>query len=93
MNPTNPEDKSELDRLGVAVHDISSFSTDFVGHGAFAEAPDVVRKIGAQLTAPRPGEADTQAVIDASGGTAAAGPPPLNQKVESQPLAPLAAAR
>jgi hypothetical protein len=52
MNPTNPEDKSELDRLGVAVHDISSFSTDFVGHGASAEAPDVVRKIGAQLTAP-----------------------------------------
>ncbi|KAF0123837.1 MAG: hypothetical protein FD148_2651, partial [Methylocystaceae bacterium] len=93
MNPTNPEDKSELDRLGVAVHDISSFSTDFVGHGAFAEAPDVVRKIGAQLTAPRPAEADTQAVIDANGGTAAAGPPPLNQKVESQPLAPLAAAR
>ena len=51
--PAKPEDKAELDRLGVAVHDISSFSTDFVGHGAFAEAPDVVRKIGAQLTAPR----------------------------------------
>ena len=94
MNPTNPEDKSELDRLGVAVHDISSFSTDFVGHGAFAEAPDVVRKIGAQLTAPRPGEAETQAVIDAgSGGAGPPPPPPVNQKVESQPLAPLAAAR
>lgn len=91
MNPNNPEDRAELDRLGVAVHDISSFSTDFVGHGAFAEAPDVVRTIGAQLTAPRPAEADTQAVIDASGGTAAAAaPPPLSQKVESQPLAPLA---
>ncbi len=94
MNPTNPEDKSELDRLGVAVHDISSFSTDFVGHGAFAEAPDVVRKIGAQLTAPRPGEAETQAVIDARGAAAPdAAPTSPSQKVESQPLAPLAAAR
>jgi esterase/lipase superfamily enzyme len=95
MNPTNPEDKSELDRLGVAVHDISSFSTDFVGHGAFAEAPDVVRKIGAQLTAPRPGEAETQAVIDARGSEAEPdrASAPVNQKVESQPLAPLAAAR
>ncbi|MGJ0502162.1 MAG: alpha/beta hydrolase [Methylocystis sp.] len=92
MNPTNPEDKAELDRLGVAVHDISSFSTDFVGHGAFAEAPDVVRKIGAQLTAPRAGEAETHAVIDASGAAAPdAAPAPLSQKVESQPLAPLAA--
>jgi esterase/lipase superfamily enzyme len=93
MNPTNPEDKAELDRLGVAVHDISSFSTDFVGHGAFAEAPDVVRKIGAQLTAPRAGEAETHAVIDASGSAGApdAAPAPLSQKVESQPLAPLAA--
>lgn len=92
MNPTNAEDKAELDRLGVAVHDISSFSTDFVGHGAFAEAPDVVRKIGAQLTAPRPAEADTQAVIDARGETVAdAAPAPLSQKIETQPLPPLAA--
>ena len=44
MDPEKPEDKAELDRLGVAVHDISSFSTDFIGHGAFAEAPDVVRE-------------------------------------------------
>ncbi|TLG77942.1 alpha/beta hydrolase [Methylocystis sp. B8] len=92
MNPNSAEDKAELDRLGVAVHDISSFSTDFVGHGAFAEAPDVVRKIGAQLTAPRPAEAETQAVIDARGAASTeAAPAPLNQKVETQPLAPLAA--
>jgi hypothetical protein len=55
----------------------------------------VVRKIGAQLTAPRPGEAETQAVIDARGSDAERerASPPVNQKVESQPLAPLAAAR
>jgi esterase/lipase superfamily enzyme len=92
MNPNSAEDKAELDRLGVAVHDISSFSNDFIGHGVFAEAPDVVRKIGAQLTAPRPAEADTQAVIDARGAASTeAAPAPLNQKVETQPLAPLAA--
>lgn len=65
MDPSSPADKAELDRLGVAVHDISSFNKDFIGHGAFAEAPDVVRRIGARLTAVRPGEADHQAVIDA----------------------------
>lgn len=94
MDPAKPEDKAELDRLGVSVHDISSFSTDFVGHGAFAEAPDVVRKIGAHLAAPRAADAQTQAVIDARGAepTPESAPPPaVSQKVESQPLAPLAA--
>lgn len=90
MDPANPQDKAELDRLGVSVHDISSFSTDFVGHGAFAEAPDVVRRIGAQLAAPRQGEADTQAVPDFR-GSAPSAPPPPSRVIESQPLAPLAA--
>lgn len=93
LDPTRPEDKSELDRLGISVHDISAFSTDFVGHGAFAEAPDVVRRIGSQLTAPRAGEADQQAVIDARGAEPAApagAPPPVRQKVETEPLAPIA---
>jgi len=103
MDPTKPNDKAELDRLGVAVHDISSFSTDFVGHGAFAEAPDVVRQIGAQLTAPHQGEVETQAVINLSGdreptgavaapaapATPVAAPP--GKAIETQPLPPLAA--
>jgi esterase/lipase superfamily enzyme len=92
MDPANPKDKAELDRLGVAVHDISSFSTGFVGHGAFAEAPDVVRKIGAQLTAPRAAEADQQAAPDFRGGLAEVAPSAApSQKVESQPLPPLMA--
>lgn len=88
MDPGKPEDKAELDRLGVAVHDISSFSTDFIGHGSFAEAPDVVRKIGAHLTAPRAQDADKQAVIDLR----EQGPPapPPSTKVETEPLPPLA---
>lgn len=95
MDPEKPEDKAELDRLGVAVHDISSFSTDFIGHGAFAEAPDVVRKIGAHIAAPRAQDADQMAITDFSGqetgGASEPTPPPaLSQKVETSPLPPLA---
>ena len=94
MDPTNPRDKAELDRLGVTVHDISSFATDFIGHGAFAEAPDVVRLIGAQLTAPRPADAGEAAIPDFRGGetsVARTAPPTPSQKVESQALPPLSA--
>jgi esterase/lipase superfamily enzyme len=97
MDPAKPEDKAEIDRLGVAVHDISSFSTDFIGHGAFAEAPDVVKKIGAHIAAPRPQDADKMAIPDFRGedtGTTSASqtpPPPLvAQKVETSPLPPVA---
>jgi len=98
MDPAKPEEKAELDRLGVAVHDISSFSTDYIGHGAFAEAPDVVKKIGAHIAAPRAGEADKMAIPDFRGdevaGTTnipqAPPPPPVVQKVESSPLPPVA---
>jgi esterase/lipase superfamily enzyme len=96
MDPSKPEDKESLDRLGVAVHDISSFSTDFIGHGAFAEAPDVVRKIGAHIAAPRAQDAEKMAIPDFRGedtGTAAAPqtpPPAATQKVESSPLPPVA---
>jgi esterase/lipase superfamily enzyme len=93
MDPAKPEDRAELDRLGVAVYDISDFSTDFVGHGAFAEAPDVVRQIGAQLTAPGEGDAERHAIPDFRGDmpTAPAPPPPaVSQKVETQSLPPLA---
>jgi len=98
MDPAKPEEKAELDRLGVAVHDISSFSTDYIGHGAFAEAPDVVKKIGAHIAAPRAGEADKMAIPDFRGDEVAGTtnvsqtppPPPVVQKVESSPLPPVA---
>jgi len=78
----------------VTVSDISSFSTDFIGHGAFAEAPDVVRSIGANITAPRAQERDTQAMPDFRGqDVGSAGPvtppPAASRKVESSPLPPV----
>lgn len=95
MDPEKPEDKAALDRLGVAVHDISSFSTDFIGHGAFAEAPDVVRRIGAHIAAPRALEADTQAIPDfrrdeTTVPASETPPPAASQKVEASPLPPVA---
>jgi esterase/lipase superfamily enzyme len=95
MDPEKPEDKAELDRLGVSVRDISSFSTDFIGHGAFAEAPNVVRGIGASITAPRAQDANTQAVPDFRGqdtgdASPSAPPPGARQKVETSPLPPVA---
>ncbi len=97
MDPEKPEDKAELDRLGVSVQDISSFSTDFIGHGAFAEAPAVVRSIGANITAPRAQERDTQAFPDFRGqdvgeATPVTPPPAASRKVESSPLPPAGAA-
>lgn len=96
MDPEKPEEKAELDRLGVSVHDISSFSTDFIGHGAFAEAPDVVRRIGANITAPRAQERDMQAIPDFRGqdvgeASPVTPPPAASRKVESAPLPPVGA--
>lgn len=85
LDPSNPAERAELDRLGVSVHDISAFSTDFIGHGAFAEAPDVVRQIGAQISAPRAGEADKQAVIDTRTPEDVA----ASRKIERQALPPV----
>lgn len=87
MDPSEAKDKSELDRLGVAVHDISALNTGFIGHGAFAEVPSVVQQIGAQLAAPRPGDADAHAVIDARGAEPIQAARP-GRAVETSPLAP-----
>jgi hypothetical protein len=87
LDPSKAEDKSELDRLGVSVQDISSFSTDFVGHGAFSEAPDVVKKIGGQLTAPRADDANKHAIIYTQPGE----PVRRNPNVETKELPPLPA--
>lgn len=91
MNPDDAKDKAELDRLGVAVHDISALNTGFIGHGAFAEVPTIVRQIGAQLAAPRQGDANAHAVIDARGSepTQAAAANPPGKAVETAPLTPL----
>ena len=65
LDPSNPRDRADLTRLGVRVYDLSSFSDGFIGHGAYADAPAVIRTIGAQLAAPAAGDGDKAAVLDA----------------------------
>jgi esterase/lipase superfamily enzyme len=79
LNPRNEADKAILDKLGVNVYDLSNESTGFVGHGTYAAAPDVVRRIGAQIGEARVQDADVTAVL---------GDRPVDTKVVTQPLPP-----
>jgi esterase/lipase superfamily enzyme len=83
IDPSKPEDRQALENLGAKVYDLSSFSDGFLDHGAYADAPDVLHAIGAQLAAPRAQDVDTVSIIDARGfvdptAPAAAAPTPAN---------------
>ena len=82
LDPAKPGDKAELERLGVKVYDISAFSGGFVGHAVYANAPEVIRNIGARLATPRPGEAPAMAQIDATaeGAADASSQPPVPEQ-------------
>lgn len=75
IDPSKAKDKAALEKLGVKVYDLSSFSDGFVGHGLYADTPDVIHAIGAQLAAPRAQEVNTVSVIDATGADGAPGAP------------------
>jgi esterase/lipase superfamily enzyme len=67
INPSNPEDRERLEALGAKVYDLTRFSDGFIDHGAYADAPDVLHAIGAQMATPRAQDANTMSSIDASG--------------------------
>jgi esterase/lipase superfamily enzyme len=67
INPSKPEDRERLAALGAKVYDLTNFSDGFIDHGAYADAPDVLHAIGAQMATPRPQDANTMSNIDASG--------------------------
>jgi esterase/lipase superfamily enzyme len=69
IDAAKPEDRAKLTALGARVYDLTAFSDGIIDHGAYAAAPDVLRAIGAQMAAPRPGETNTVSIIDASGYT------------------------
>jgi len=89
INPTDAKDRAELDRLGVKVYDLSAFSDGWINHGAYASAPDVVRRIGAQIARPRAEDAREISVID---GGVSVDQRPRTPAIESQPLPPPVAA-
>jgi esterase/lipase superfamily enzyme len=83
IDPAKPKDRAAIERLGAKVYDLSAFSDGLIGHGLYADTPDVIHAIGAQLSTPRAQEVNTVSVIDAMGSdgppsapNAAAGPPP-----------------
>jgi esterase/lipase superfamily enzyme len=82
LDPKNAADRSALEALGVRVYDLSREADIFIGHGAYADAPDALRTIGAQIAAPRPQDANVQAVL---------GDRPVDDRLVSAPLAPPAA--
>jgi esterase/lipase superfamily enzyme len=63
LDPSNPNDRELLAALGVKVYDLSPDSTGLIGHGTYADAPRIVRMIGAQIAAPRLQDAKVQAVL------------------------------
>ena len=79
LNPKDPGDKAVLDRLGVKVYDLAGDETGFIGHGTYATAPDVVRRIGATISARRVQDADVTAVL---------GDRPIDQHVVTRALPP-----
>jgi esterase/lipase superfamily enzyme len=82
LDPTNPSERAALDGLGVRVYDLSRESTEIIGHGTYANAPHVVRTIGAQIAEPRPQDASVQAVL---------GDKPVDPKITAAPLPPVVA--
>jgi esterase/lipase superfamily enzyme len=59
-----PEAREAVNRLGVQVFDLTGTSDpDFFHHGAYANAPQVIAAIGAQLAEPRPQDKDTTDTI------------------------------
>ncbi len=83
LDPKNPADRTALEALGVKVYDLSREADIFIGHGAYANAPEAVRTIGAQIAEPRPQDANVQAVL---------GDRPVDDRIISEPLAPLSGA-
>ena len=85
MDPKNSQDAADLRKLGVRVYDLSGVSNGFIGHAAYADAPAVIRSIGAQLAEPRKQDSTSVAVIDARGAG------PEGERIGgAQPPAPMA---
>lgn len=88
MDPTKPQDRDQLARLGVKVYDLSSTSAGFIGHSLYGDVPAVVRTIGAQLSAPRSDDAGVTAMINAT--KSAVDPFPPAAAAGATPVSPAA---
>jgi esterase/lipase superfamily enzyme len=82
LDLNQPETRSEVAGMGVKVYDLTGESDpDFLHHGAYADVPQVIAAIGAQLSEPRIDDKDVTAVIDATQN-----PPPAESGAPAAPL-------
>lgn len=81
LNPSDPRERAVLESLGVRVYDVSRFSTDFIGHGAYADSAPVIQTIGAQLAEPR--KEDMKPGAGADPAAVAAAPVPASTPAET----------
>lgn len=82
LDPRKRSDRIALARLGVKVYDLSGKSDGLIDHDAYADLPDVVRSIGAQIGRSRIQDQDVTAVL---------GQRPVDTQVTASPLAPAGA--
>ncbi|MEJ0052649.1 MAG: alpha/beta fold hydrolase [Methylovirgula sp.] len=79
LDPRKPSDRAALARLGVKIYDLSGKSDGLIDHDAYADLPDVVRSIGAQIGRQRIQDQDVTAVL---------GERPVDTQVSTAPLQP-----
>jgi esterase/lipase superfamily enzyme len=79
LDPRKPSDRAALARLGVRIYDLSGKSDGLIDHDAYADLPDVVRSIGAQIGRQRIQDQDVTAVL---------GERPVDPQVSAAPLQP-----
>jgi esterase/lipase superfamily enzyme len=68
IDASNPRDRAEIEGFGAKVVDITQYADAdrFISHAVYADSPQVLSQIGAQIATPRPEEANTLSVIDAT---------------------------
>jgi esterase/lipase superfamily enzyme len=92
LDLNQPEIRNEVARLGVKVYDLTSENDpDLLHHGAYANVPQVIAAIGAQLAEPRVEDKDVTAVIDATGSAPTRLSPTEAAASQSPPDSPVTA--
>jgi esterase/lipase superfamily enzyme len=68
IDASTPGDRAEIESLGAKVVDITAYADAdrFISHAVYADSPQVLSEIGAQIEKPRAEDAKTVSVIDAS---------------------------
>ena len=89
LDLNNEEHRNEIARLGVRVYDLSNLDvSSMLRHGNYAEAPQVVSMIGAQLAEPKFEDRQASGFVDDEAVKAAKAPAPGLAPVTSESLAP-----